>query len=207
MMENEEKRVWGIHTKDDHLFLVDNRIAIEWKPIGNLSKIEATRAAFKDKYIEVYPNAKKGAIPTSSGMLYRFMYEMQVGDYVVFPFKSDRKINIGIVESDYIYEPTALEYVQQRKVKWIKHLPRTGQGTYFIQSVQLWSAVAYCSPSAVSAAASAASRAWGPFSRTAARRAFWIAGVISTRCNKEASNSGNCLAGNCSAITAARYSA
>lgn len=127
-MENEEKRVWGIHTKDDHLFLVDNRIAIEWKPIGNLSKIEATRAAFKDKYIEVYPNAKKGAIPTSSGMLYRFMYEMQVGDYVVFPFKSDRKINIGIVESDYIYEPTALEYVQQRKVKWIKHLPRTFLG-------------------------------------------------------------------------------
>lgn len=53
------------------------------------------------------------------------MYEMQVGDYVVFPSKSDRKINIGIVESDYIYEPTALEYVQQRKVKWIKHLPRT----------------------------------------------------------------------------------
>ena len=61
--------------------------------------------------MEVYPNAKKGAIPTSSGMLYRFMYEMQVGDYVVFPSKSDRKINIGIVESDYIYEPTALEYV------------------------------------------------------------------------------------------------
>ena len=125
MLETEETRVWGIHTKDDHLFLVDNRIAIGWKPIGDLSKIEATRAAFKDKYIEVYPNAKKGAIPTSSGMLYRFMYEMQVGDYVVFPSKSDRKINIGIVESDYIYEPTALEYVQQRKVKWIKHLPRT----------------------------------------------------------------------------------
>ena len=61
--------------------------------------------------MEVYPNAKKGAIPTSSGLLYRFMYEMQVGDYVVFPSKSDRKINIGIVESDYIYEPTALEYV------------------------------------------------------------------------------------------------
>ena len=31
MMENEEKRVWGIHTKDDHLFLVDNRIAIGWE--------------------------------------------------------------------------------------------------------------------------------------------------------------------------------
>lgn len=124
-MENEEKRVWGIHTRDDHLFLVDNKIAIGWKPVGDLSKIDATRAAFKDKFIEAYPNAKKGAIPTSSGMLYRFVYEMQIGDFVVFPSKSDRKINIGIVESDYIYEPTASEYAQQRKVKWIKHLPRT----------------------------------------------------------------------------------
>ena len=94
--------------------------------------------------MEVYPNAKKGAIPTSSGLLYRFMYEMQVGDYVVFPSKSERKINIGIVESDYIYEPTALEYVQQRKVKWIKHLPRTAfsQGAlYEIGSVMSFFAV------------------------------------------------------------------
>ena len=45
------------------------------------------------------------------------------------------------------------------------------------------------------------------FSRTAARRAFWMAGVISTRCSKDANSSGNCLAGSCSATTRARYSA
>lgn len=48
-------------------------------------------------------------------MLYRFRHEVQVGDYVVFPSKSDRKVNIGVVEG---------EYVQTRKVKWLKHLPR-----------------------------------------------------------------------------------
>ena len=58
-------------------------------------------------------------------MLYRFIYEMQVGDYVVFPSKTDRMINIGMVEGEYYYEPSAPEYVQQRKVKWLKHLPRT----------------------------------------------------------------------------------
>lgn len=58
-------------------------------------------------------------------MLYRFIYEMQIGDYVVFPFKLDRMINIGIVEGEYHYEPKAPEYVQQCKVKWLKHLPRT----------------------------------------------------------------------------------
>lgn len=62
-------------------------------------------------------------------MLYRFLYEVQIGDYVVFPSKNDRKINIGIIEGEYEYVPDAAEYVQQRTVKWLKHLPRT----YFSQ--------------------------------------------------------------------------
>src|SRR5699024_2611327 len=58
-------------------------------------------------------------------MLYRFAYEVEVGDYVVFPSKIDRQINIGVIESEYEYNPLSIEYVQQRKVKWLKHLSRT----------------------------------------------------------------------------------
>ena len=122
---NDDTRVWGIHTQDDKLFLTDNKIAIGWHVFGNLSQVEATRTAFKERYIEAYPDAKKGSVPTSSGMLFRFMHEAQIGDYVIFPSKSDRKINIGVIESDYHYTPSAGEYVQQRNVKWLRHLPRT----------------------------------------------------------------------------------
>lgn len=59
-MADEEKRVWGIHTKDDNLFLQKDVIAIGWKEIGDLSKIKAERDAFKEKYAQVYPDAKKG---------------------------------------------------------------------------------------------------------------------------------------------------
>ena len=124
-MANEEKRIWGIHTTDDSLFLHNNVIAIGWKEFGDCSSIEPSREAFKDHYCKVYPNAKKGAIATSAGMLYRFTHEMKVGDYVVFPSKADRKINIGVVESEFFYNSQAALYVQQRKVKWLKHLPRT----------------------------------------------------------------------------------
>lgn len=122
---NEEKKVWGIHTMNDNLFLNKGVIAIGWSEVGDLSKIEPTRDAFKAKMISAYPNAKKGAIPTSSGMLFRFVHEVQLGDYIVFPSKVDRQINLGIVEGEYTYEPSEAEYVQQRKVKWLKHLPRT----------------------------------------------------------------------------------
>jgi len=124
-MISEEKRVWGIHTQDDHLFLHGNVVAIGWKEMGDLRTINADRDSFKIKYTETYPDAKKGSIPTSSGMLFRFIHEMQIGDYIVFPSKTDRMINIGTVDGDYEYVETAHEYVQQRKVKWVKHIPRT----------------------------------------------------------------------------------
>lgn len=121
----EEKRVWGIHTMDDNLFLNKNIIAIGWPQMGDLSKYENTRDAFKEAYARAYPNAKAGSIPTSAGMLYRFTHEVKVGDYIVFPSKIDRMINIGVVESDYTYNKDEHEYVQQHSVKWLKHIPRT----------------------------------------------------------------------------------
>ena len=123
-MENNLK-IWGIHTMDDSLFLNQNIIAIGWDAIGDLSRIEPTREAYKNEYIRAYPNAKKGSVATGAGMLYRFSCEMQKGDYIVFPSKIDRKINIGIVESDYFHDDAAAMYPNQRKVKWLKHLPRT----------------------------------------------------------------------------------
>lgn len=121
----EEIRVWGIHTTEDHLFLNNNVIAVGWKEMGDLSLISPDREAFKNKFRQVFPDCKASAIPTSAGMLYRFVHEMKIGDYVVYPSKFNRMINIGIVEGNYVYVESATHYVQQRKVKWLKHLPRT----------------------------------------------------------------------------------
>lgn len=79
--------VWGIHTMNDNLFLNNNVIAIGWKAFGDLSVLDATREAFKAHYEKSYPDAKKGSIPTSAGMLFRFIHEVQIGDYVVFLLK------------------------------------------------------------------------------------------------------------------------
>lgn len=125
MNDTSTKHVWGIHTLDDHLFLDNNIIALGWHEMGDLSKLENSRDAYRKHYIEIYPDAKKGSVANGVGMLYRFFHEVQIGDYIVYPSKIDRQINIGTVESDYFYEPTAAHYVQQRKVKWLKHLPRT----------------------------------------------------------------------------------
>ena len=123
-MVGDDKTIWGIHAKDEQLFLKGNMIAIGWQAMGDLSKIDASREVFKVKYEETYPDAKKGSIATSAGMLYRFCYEAKPGDYVVFPSKFNREVNIGIIEGDYVYKPQT-EFGNTRTVKWLKHLPRT----------------------------------------------------------------------------------
>lgn len=35
-MADDEKRVWGIHTMNDNMFLQRNVIAIGWKEMGDL---------------------------------------------------------------------------------------------------------------------------------------------------------------------------
>lgn len=125
----DEKTIWGIHSYDDNLFLRKNTLGIGWVEMGDLTKIEPTRGAFKARYAEIYPNDKPSAIPGQAGQLFRFLYEMKEGDYVVFPSKTNRMVNIGVVDGPYVYnasyENTQLGYVQQRHVKWLKHLPRT----------------------------------------------------------------------------------
>lgn len=123
-MNTEEKRLWGIHTNDESLFLQNDIIAIGWPAMGDLCEIEGNRTVFKTKYAQVYPYSKKGTIASGAGMLYRFAHEVQKGDYVAFPSRSDRRINLGIIEGDCSFNASAHEYVHQRKVKWLKHIPR-----------------------------------------------------------------------------------
>lgn len=127
-MDSSEKRIWGIHTQDENLFLNENVIAIGWGAVGDLSAIAPDREAFREKMSSTYPDKSKQSIATQNGQVFRFVHEVQIGDYVVFPSKSDRMINIGTIEGDYYYYPEAMEklgeYVNRRKVKWLKHIPR-----------------------------------------------------------------------------------
>ncbi len=120
-----DKNIWGIHTLNDSLFLNQKVIAIGWELMGNLRLISADRESFKTKYIEAYPDAKKGSVNTCSAMLYRFCNEMNIGDYVVYPSKIDRMINIGEITGDYVYDESLdSQLVHHRSVKWLKHIPR-----------------------------------------------------------------------------------
>lgn len=123
-MTTQEKKVWGIHTDDDALFKNEHVIAIGWRKMGDLKSLPDNRYAFKSKYAEVFPEATKQSIANCAGMLYRFAKEVEIGDFIVYPSRNDRMINLGVIEGQYVFNDQA-KYCHQRKVKWLKHLPRT----------------------------------------------------------------------------------
>ena len=103
-----EKKLWGLHagrhSEADSQFLQGKCVALGFLQMGNMTLIKPDREAFKVKIKEVYPNAKEGAIPNLAGQAYRFVNEMQVGDFVAFPSKVDRLIHLGKVISGYKYD-------------------------------------------------------------------------------------------------------
>jgi len=93
--------------------------------MGDLTAINRDRESYKEKLSTVYPDTKKGAIPTAAGVLYRFAHEIKQQDIVIYPSKSDRKVHIGEVVGDYQFSlEYDREYPNHRSVKWLKHIPR-----------------------------------------------------------------------------------
>ncbi len=122
--------MWGIHGGTagaaDNLFLKGDCVALGWSKMGDLSSLKPDREAFKEKVAEVHPGIKPGAVPNYAGQLFRFVHEMKQGDLVIYPSKFDRQIHIGQVGGPYVHNPGKdSSYPNQRKVKWLKSLPRT----------------------------------------------------------------------------------
>lgn len=125
-----EKIFWGIHGgrkgEANSIFLKEKAIALGWKKLEDLTSLKPDREAFKKKVAEAYPEKKPGAIPVQAGQFFRFMHEMQVGDFVIYPSKIDKKVHIGRVDGKYAFQlKKGGGFPHRRAVTWLKAVPRT----------------------------------------------------------------------------------
>jgi restriction system protein len=113
--------IWGIHNDHPELELVEHGfVSIGWPGIGDLNRTGGDRESIKLEVESAYPRAKAGAIPVWAGVLYRFAFEMKVGDYILYPYKPDRTLHFGRVEGDYYFDADAEMHRHRRKVKWLQ---------------------------------------------------------------------------------------
>ena len=121
-----EFNVYGIHMtlKNSSLDEINPHVCIGWSGLGNLTNINS-KDELKDHYLKLYPSINKYALGQNVTQIWLFKNEAQIGDYVVY---FDKTIaHIGRIVGDYEYltdvEKQDKDYVNNRRVEWIKDIP------------------------------------------------------------------------------------
>ena len=119
--------VWGLHM-GAHVCdrpTVGNYVAIGWPELGDLRKVAANREAFKLAMAQGNPDMKSGSIPVAAGTVFKFAHIIKAGDFVIYPSKADRMVNIGrFTEASSFNEGDSDSYPNRRAVEWLGHFPR-----------------------------------------------------------------------------------
>ena len=123
-----EPTIWGIHAgsygEADDLFLTKGVVAMGWIEMGDLSPL-GSRDDFKAAYQRLHPDYSTMKVASNAGLLYRLVREMAVDDLIAYPSQWDREVHVGRVGGDYLHVAGEAHYPHQRKVTWVKSIPRT----------------------------------------------------------------------------------
>ncbi|HEX5547031.1 MAG TPA: hypothetical protein VFX24_06435 [Ktedonobacterales bacterium] len=131
MMRSDTPTIWSIHDGSTggarDLFQLHDYIALGWPITGPLDLLPNDQDAFKAKVIETGA-ADAASAPQIAGQLRHFVYDVRIGDIVVYrpaPLKDMTPlILIGRVTGPYLHNPYVHpHYSNVRKVEWLRSVP------------------------------------------------------------------------------------
>jgi len=112
------KKMWMVRAGRgaDYLdnFIENNIVSIGWKEFGEI-KPGDSKEKISEKLLAVNPHMSNGKVAISASQLYRFINEIDVGDYVVTYDPSRRVYHIGEVKSEPRYSPSEFEELPRIK--------------------------------------------------------------------------------------------
>ncbi|WP_135611137.1 restriction endonuclease [Methanococcoides sp. AM1] len=114
----------GSHGEQEQVALEENVVTIGWNEFPDLSSVKS-RDELYQIYREEYPDASKNKAGNEVGQIWRFVREMQIGDLVALPLKTESSIAIGKIDGNYTYKELSDNVRHIRPVKWLKTLPRS----------------------------------------------------------------------------------
>lgn len=113
--------LWALHHSGGLSLVEMNAVRIGWVDAGDLTDLPDDREAFKAHLRTHFADRSEGWVANAAGQLLRFRYTMQVGDWIAYPQKSDRTINLGKITGAYTYDPATSErYPHSHSVDWMQ---------------------------------------------------------------------------------------
>jgi len=114
----------GRYGEQEAVALEQGVVTIGWNNLPDLSSLK-NKEELERLYLRAYPDAKKMQAANEVGQIWRFIHDINVGDLVALPLKTQSAIAIGRIDGKYEYKKLAENVMHIRKVKWIKTIPRS----------------------------------------------------------------------------------
>lgn len=116
----------GSHGEYEQKFVQERRVYVTWEGLDvDLGSLR-DRAALAERLTQRYPDAKARTLSNWVSQIWPFAREIEKGDLVVVPLKTQRAIQIGEVVGDYRFESAGPDpFFHYRDVRWIgEAIPR-----------------------------------------------------------------------------------
>lgn len=123
--------MWGIHMPAEVGSdpVDEGYVSLGWPAMGDIFALPKSREAYKERLAATHPETKAGAIPVDAGTLYKFAHEIMPGDFIIYPSKHDRMVNIGRAGTRKWHSttdtPSSEEFPNHLAVQWVGHFPRS----------------------------------------------------------------------------------
>lgn len=125
-MTNSTKKVWVVRGGDNNELASQiaskGAVAIGWADVGDVSGV-TSREILRERMEQAVPGS---GTPNSVGQLFRFVNEIEIGDYVLTPEKASSTVHVTRATSAYRFDADTFgpAYPHVRSVEFLKTMPR-----------------------------------------------------------------------------------
>ena len=114
----------GRHGEQEETAIKEHLVCHAWNELPDYSAY-CTKDDLRTLYKQTYPSASEKQVISGLGQVWRFAREIQKGDLVALPLKTQSAIAFGRITGEYQYKKVAPNVMHIRSVEWLKTVPRS----------------------------------------------------------------------------------
>lgn len=114
----------GRYGEQEETALRERLVCHAWNELPDYSAIP-TRKDLKQLYKHANPHDGERQVTAGLGQVWRFAHEIQVGDLVALPLRTESAFAFGRITGEYQYKKVAPNVMHVRSVEWVKRVPRS----------------------------------------------------------------------------------
>jgi len=104
--------------------LTERLVCHAWNELPDYSGCK-NKDELRQLYVQTYPNESEKQVIAGMSQVWRFAREIQKGDLVALPLRTESSFAFGRVTGDYQYNLVAPNVMHIRPVEWLKTIPRS----------------------------------------------------------------------------------